>query len=136
MQIFVKLSGKTITLYVSAREPINWVKAALQEKQSIPIAEQRLTFAGEQLEDGRTLADYNVQNESTLELVPRLRGGMDPMPSVPFTPPRTNYSAETPLDEEAEQFNNFTEGVHADFNALHSKGEPPHFRRVRAGPAD
>ena len=102
MQIFVKLSGKTITLYVSAREPINRVKAALQEKQSIPIAEQRLTFAGEQLEDGRTLADYNVQNESTLELVPRLRGGMDPNPSVPFTPPRTNYSAETPLDQNTE----------------------------------
>jgi len=75
-QLFVKtLTGKTVSIDVEEGEAIEDVKAKIAEKEGIPAEQQRLIFGGQQLQDGKTIDDYNVGDDSTLHLVLRLRGG-------------------------------------------------------------
>ena len=76
MEIFVKtLTGGNLTIEVETSDTVEALKLKIQEKEGTPIEQQRLLFGGKQLEDGRTLADYNIQQDSSIRLLLKLRGG-------------------------------------------------------------
>ena len=75
MQIFIQTFNKTITLDITSDETIYNIKKIIEEKQEILCERQRIIFAGKQLNDNKTLSDYNISKNSTLHLMSRIRGG-------------------------------------------------------------
>ena len=101
-QIFVKgLTGKTSTFMVSPDDTVDTLKSQISGKESCPIEAQRLIYAGNQLQDGHTLAHYDIQKESTLHLVLRLKGMISTFTSSDIADPLVNYLMLTDIQRES-----------------------------------
>ena len=141
MQLFVKtLTGKTVSIEIEEGESIEDVKAKIAEKEGIPAEQQRIIFGGQQLQDGKTVDDYNIGDDATLHLVLRLRGGNilkralgKDVFRVDESFVRSHFKGIS--DEEQELMNMFIEqslGIHTDENEKEKKKDKQEVEDVAA----